>query len=195
MQIPTVPAFVTGDTSIAKLRQLSQCVSFVSSAQSYPVWHLYRTATFSLATANTWFTVPMTATAFDSDRIGTGGGVTIATQGYYACEACVPFQTQSSVNNAWAAFLFTAGTANPHYSSGTTIQFGLKSGRAIGSINMNETLSPSDFCPVVCFPGDTIVVQANGGLSPTVIDNNTNATAVAGRFVCQFTGRWVRIGS
>lgn len=195
MQIPTVPAFVTGDTSVAKLRQLSQCVSFVTSAQSYPVWHFYRAATFSLTTANTWFTVPMNMAAFDSDRVGTNGGATLGTQGYYVVEACVPFQTQSSANNAWAAFLWTAGPANPHFSSGTTNQFGLKSGRAIGSINMDETLSISDFCPVVCYPGDSIVVQANGGLSPTTIDTNTNATAVQGRFVCNFTGRWVRIGS
>jgi hypothetical protein len=195
MQIPTVPAFVDGDTSVTKLRQLSQCVSFVTNAQSYPVWHLYRTAPLTLTTANTWFTVPMTATAFDSDRVGSGSGATIVTQGYYVCEACVPFVTQSSANNAWAAFVWTAGTANPNYSSGTAIQFGLKSARVIAGVGADETLSLSDFCPVVCYPGDLIIVQANGGLTNTVVDFNNPVSAIAGRFVCQFTGRWVRVGS
>jgi hypothetical protein len=195
MQIPTVPAFVTGDTSVAKLRQLSQCVSFVSSAQSYPLWHLYRDTTFTLTTGGTWYTVPMNLAAFDSDRVGIAGGATIGTQGYYTCEACVPFQTIASATNAWAAFLWTAGTANPHYSSGTTIQFGLKSARTYAGINTNETLCPSDMCPVVCFPGDTIVVQANGGSSGMLVDLNSDLAATYGRFVCNFTGRWVRIGS
>jgi hypothetical protein len=195
MQIPTVPAFVNGDTSIAKMRQLSQCVSFVTSAQNYPVWHFYRNATFTVTSANTWTTVPMNIAAFDSDRTGAAGGVTIGTQGYYACEACVPFQTLASLNNAWAAFLWTAGAANPHYSSGTTIQFGLKSARTFAGTGTNDVLSPSDLCPVVCFPGDTIVVQANVGISNTVIDVDALLAATNGRFVCNFTGRWVRIGS
>jgi hypothetical protein len=137
----------------------------------------------------------MTQTAFDSDRVGSGGGATIGTQGYYVCEACVPFVSQSSANNGWASFLWTAGTANPHFSSGTTVQFGLKSGRTIAATGTDEVLSISDFCPVVCYPGDSIVVQAQGGLANTVVDANTNAGAVQGKFVCNFTGRWVRIGS
>lgn len=195
MQIPAVPAFVTGDTSVAKLRQLSQCVSFVTSAQSYPVWHFYRDATFTLTTANTTYTVPMNIAAFDSDRVGAAGGVTIGTQGYYVCEACVPFQTLAAANTVYAAFLWTAGTANPHYSSGTTIPFGLRSGRAFAGTGTNEVVCPSDICPVVCFPGDTIVVQATGGTNSTVVDMDTGNAATNGRFVCNFTGRWVRIGS
>lgn len=195
MLIPTVPTFVTGDTSVTKLRQLSQCVSFVTCAQNYPVWHLYRLSTFTLTTANTWYSIPWTATAFDSDRVGSTTGVTIVTQGYYTCEGCVPFVTQSSANNAWVAFLFTAGPSNPHYSSGSTIQFGLKSQRVIGATGADEVLSPSDMCPAVCYPGDTIVLQANGGLSNTVIDYNNPTSYTAGRFNCNFTGRWVRIGS
>lgn len=195
MQIPTVPTFVNGDTSITKLRQLSQCVSFVTNAQSYPVWHLYRHSTFSVTPANTWVTVPMTATAFDSDRVGTGSGVTIVTQGYYTCEACVPFVSQASVNNGWAAFLWTAGPANANFSAGTTVQFGLKAGRIIAATGSDEVLSPADMCPVVCYPGDTIVVQANVAINNTVIDVNNPTSAFAGRFTCNFTGRWVRVGS
>lgn len=195
MQIPTVPTFVNGDTSVTKLRQLSQCVSFVTCAQNYPVWHLYRLSSFTLTAANTWTTIPMTATAFDSDRVGSSVGATIVTQGYYTCEGCVPFVSQASANNGWAAFLFTAGPANPNFSSGSTIPFGLKSARIIGATGADEVLTPADMCPAVCYPGDTISLQANGGLTNTVVDFNNPSSAVAGRFNCNFTGRWVRIGS
>lgn len=195
MQIPTVPAFVTGDTSITKLRQLSQCVSFVSCAQNYPLWHFYRQSTYTLVTASQWYTIPMTATAFDSDRVGSTSGATIVTQGYYTCEGTVPFVSMSSANNGFAAFLWTAGAANPNYSTGTTIQFGLKSGRIITGTGANEVLSIADMCPAVCYPGDTIALQATGALANTVVDCNNPTSVVAGRFNCNFTGRWVRIGS
>ena len=195
MQIPVIPTFVDGDTSVAKLRQLSEAVSFVSNAEKFPMWHFYRTSTFTMATAGTWYTVPMNVTAFDSDRVGSNGTVTIVTQGYYSCEACLPFQTQTVVNNAVGSFLFTAGVSNPHYSSGTQIVFGLKYGRMIAGTGMDEAVTLDDLCPVVCFPGDTIAVQAQGGVANTVIDINNPVGATEGRFVPNFTGRWVRVGS
>lgn len=195
MQLPVIPSFTDGDYSMAKLRQLSQAVSFVSNAEKYPMWHFYRTSLLTMATANTWYTVPMDDIAFDSDRVNVGGKVTIVTPGYYACEACLPFQTQATSNNAIGSFLFTAGVANPHYASGTQITFGLQFGRSIDASGMDEVISLDDLCPVVCFPGDTIVVQAQGAIANTVIDVNNPTGATEGRFVPNFTGRWVRVGS
>lgn len=180
---------------MAKLRQLSEAVSFVSNAQRFPMWHFYSTSTFSMASANTWYTIPMDDIAFDSDRVNVGGTATIVTPGYYACEACLPFQTNTTSNNMIGAFLFTAGVANPHYSSGTQIIFGLQFGRSIAATGMDEALNLSDLCPVVCFPGDTIVVRAQSAIANTVIDVNSPAGATEGRFVPNFTGRWVRVGS
>ena len=195
MQIPTVPAFVTGDTSVAKLRQLSQCVSFVSNAQNYPVWHVYRNSLYGLTTANTWYTLAWPYVAFDSDRVAVYGGALIVTQGYYCCEACIPFQSQSSANNAQGQFLFTAGPSNPHYTSGTTIAFGYRFARIIGTAGTDEVMCLDDLCPAVCYPGDTLAVQAQGALANTNVDYNNPTGATAGRFVPNFTGRWVRIGS
>ncbi len=195
MMIPTVPNFVTGDTSMLKMRQLSQCVSFVSDASAFPVWHAYLAATQTLASAGTRYTVEWPYVAFDSDRVLSPAGVTVVTPGFYTCEACIPFQTQSNANFVTAQFQFTAGTYNPQFTAGATVDFGTKSGTAYAGTGDDEVLNLDDLCPVACYPGDSIAVRAWGSLSNTVIDANDPVSATGGRFVANFTGRWVRCGT
>lgn len=198
MQVPTVPTFVAGDISIAKIQQLSACVLWVSNAAYFPVWHLYKGPTTGQGvSATTWTSVVFSNTAYDSDGVSTGGGgssITIHTQGYYVVEACVPVQTLSTSFDFYAGFLWTAGDLNPHYAAGTTRQFGIRSGWSATGTGMDETLCPSDVVPVVCYPDDTIAVQIYSAVGCT-IDASTPASAVADRFTCNFTGRFVRTGS
>jgi hypothetical protein len=195
MLIPTVPAFVAGDISITKLQQLSQCVSFLTVASSFPVWHVYRASGTQSVPATTWTSISFPATAIDSDGMSSGSSaITVRTQGYYAMEACVPVKTQAAAFNMQVAILFTAGLANPHYTSGTTNRFGYRSGLSWTAINFDESVCVDDVCPVVCYPGDTLAVQLYASVA-VVTDANTCSSAVLGRFVTNFTGRWVRQGS
>lgn len=195
MQIPVVPAFITGDTSMQKMAQLSGCVTWVSCAGSYPVWHLYKTATQAFTGSYTLITFPKVA--FDSDRVAASGGglATIQTQGYYTTEACIPAVSQSTSFTFRAVFIWTAGPYNPHYTSGTTVDYGYRSAVAQGATGTDAVVCLDDLCPVVCYPGDTISVQLAGTASSATVDVNNPTSTVAGRFVPNFTGRWVRIGS
>lgn len=196
MLVPTVPTFVMGDASVTKLQQLSLCVTWLANAQASPMWHLYRTATASIG-ASTWTTIPMSYASLDTDGVWSGSvSVVINTQGYYATEACVPFQTTATATQCKASFLWTAGTNNAHYTSGTTLRYGLRSGFSVAATSADETLCPDDICPVVCYPGDTIVLQAYAGAAMTIDqDNGGGVNGVQARLVCNFTGHWIRTGS
>lgn len=197
MQIPTVPTFVAEDISVTKLQQLSNCVAFLTCANQFPIWHIYKppsntqTVTSGVATVVTY-----SATAIDTDRVSNGSGtITINTQGYYACEACVPMQTQTGAFAVQLCFTWTAGPGNPHYNSGTTKIFGPRSGWTIAAGAQDETICIDDLCPVVCYPADTIAVTITANGSPSTIDSNNVNGAVQGRMACNFTGRFVRTGS
>ncbi len=192
MLVPTVPAFTLGDSSVARLQQLSSCVSWLANSQASPMWHLYRNTTFSIG-ATSWTTIPMTYAALDTDRSWSGTGVSLNTQGYFVTEACVPFLTSSTAAECRASFLWTAGANNPHFSSGSTVRYGLSTGYSIGASGADETEACDDVCPVVCYPGDTIVVQAYASSAMTI--DTDIGTPLFSRVVCNFTGHWVRVGS
>lgn len=201
MLVPTVPSFSTGDSSLLKLQQLSQCVAFLSDAQYFPMWHLYsyqHGAVLNIA-ATTYTDLFMNSCAFDTDQvwdINNPARANIRTQGYYVVEACAPFVSQSSLYGVQLGFRWTAGPYNPHYSSGTTVQFGYRTGEVAvdSSGNTNEVLCADDMCPVVCFPGDIITVQAYASVACWV-DIGGPSSSIKGRFTCNFTGRWLRAGS
>src|SRR5262249_55602264 len=93
-----------------------------------------------------------------------------------------------------SGFLFTAGASNPHYSAGTNIQYGVRGCRSVAATSVNETVCPSDMCPVVCYPGDTLAWQVWVSSTAT-LDKDSNTSAVQSRFVPNYTGRWLRTGT
>lgn len=194
MQIPVSLSFGVNDTSVAKLQALSACVQFVSVYTSAPCWRYYRTATLSIP-ATTFTQIPFTAVAADSDGHWTSPGITtITTQGYYACEAMVPYEGTASTYVPQTIFQWTAGPSNPHYSSGTQQYFGGHSSGTFGAAGTDYCQCISDKCPVVCFPGDTIVVKTWCSVAAT-LNYESNANGTSGWFAPSFSGRWVRTGS
>lgn len=196
MQLPTIPSFSAGESSIAHLQQLGAAVRFATVAQYYPMWRYYRTSAQAVA-AGSWVTVQFNAILIDTDNLSSGGnfGALIQTQGYYTCEACLPFLEEASgTNNCQGSFLWTAGPSNPNYTAGTTNRFGGTAQSATSGTGTDFVYNMADICPVVCYPGDSIVVQAFLLLA-TSVNYLSNATATSGWFCPQFTGRWIRTGS
>lgn len=193
--LPIVPAFVAGDTSITKLQQLSQAVSFLVDCDVRPTWHMYQTTTTAI-TGSTWTTPGTKTIAYDDDgvAISTAMIATIVTQGYYAVEACLPIRTLAGAQSTDCAFLVTAGPNNPHHVNGTTTFFGQRGNNSFAGTGGDATGSISDICPWVLFPGDTVQPQAWISAAATM-DFNTNTTYLNGRFVTNFTGYWLRTGS
>jgi hypothetical protein len=196
MQLPTIPAFSTGESSMTHLQQLGAAVRFVTVAEAAPMWRLYRTATQSIASGS-WVTCQFNSALIDTDNLATGAndGVTIVTQGYYDCEACLPFtQENSGVNNCQGSFLWTAGPSNANFAAGTTRRFGGTAQSAATGTTTDYVYCMADICPVVCYPGDTIVVQAFL-LFTTSLNILSNTSNTSGWFCPQFSGRWIRTGS
>ena len=196
MLIPTIPSFTANETSVPHLQQLGQAAQFAAVASSYPMWRFYKTATGSL-TISTWNTITFAQIAVDTDGIyasGAGNYAQIATQGYYSTEAALTLQgTGSGTNNFQMKFLFTAGANNPNFSSGTAIGYG-GAGSAAFNTTADYSLCMADYCPAVCYPGDQISVQVFINVA-TSTDVLVNTGSIAGWFVPQFSGRWVREGS
>ena len=197
MIIPTVPTFTTGDTSITNLQSLAACAGFFSCISSptgsLPFFHCYRTTTQSIS-ASTWTSVGFPIVVADTDGMSNGTGVTVVTQGYYAIDACLPFTTLSSGFIALCRFLFTAGTHNPHFTSGTQVIFGGRGSFTIAAVGYDEVSSVTDITPMVCYPGDTLNAQVFSTVA-FVVDNVANATLIVGRYPPNFTGRWIRSGT
>jgi hypothetical protein len=195
MNIPTVPTFIQNESSIANLQSLSAAVAMVSVAADFPMWRFYKSVTQGL-TANTWNTLNMGTKAVDTDSVWTTPGfATIVTQGYYECEACVPFTGNSSAFVCQGVFLVTAGAHNAHYTSGTTVMFGgfaTNAAYSTGGIDAVSTMSGK--CPWVLYPGDTIQVQVNPSIASTTTAG-TNGSATSGLCTAQFSGKWISIGS
>lgn len=195
MLIPTIPTFSNGEYSIDHLQQLSNAVSLMTNGNLFPIWRFIKSATMS-PTAGSWQTIPYNTVEYDSDNVHnqTTGGVQINTQGYYYCESCTPVQNAASTQVITLSFLWTAGGSNPNYSSGTTNRFGGACGTASTTASTDYVYCQADMCPVVCYPGDSIVVQIYPTLA-CVTDTLSNSSATSGWFAPQFSGRWIRTGS
>ena len=195
MNIPTVPTFVTGETSLVNLQSLSAAVSMACVASSFPMWRYYKTATQSL-TANTWNQIAMGTSQVDTDGLWTTPGfVTIKTQGYYECESCIPFTGSATPFLCEGAFLVTAGANNTHHTVGATLYFGGFANWAKNSTaGIDAVYNMSGMCPWVLFPGDTISVQVYP-LAATTLTNGTNGSNTSGWFPAQFSGKWISVGS
>jgi hypothetical protein len=195
MILPTIPAFVTGETSLLHLQQLSSAIQFGTVASYYPVWRFYKNATQAVA-AGTLTTMAFGSIAVDTDTVWNANTAMIVTQGYYECEACVPFQANSSgVNDLQLSLQFTAGPNNPHLSAGTTQRFGGAAGGSPSTTSgVDMVLCCADICPVVCYPGDVISVVVYTYYASTT-SQMTNLSPTAGWFPPQFSGRWIRTGT
>lgn len=191
--LPTVPTFVDGDFSLANLQNLSYAVSFISDDDVRPLWHIYSEATQGIS-ANAWTAVNTSYVARDSDGVASSPGVTINTQGYYAVEACIPFEVSSSGAGVGACFQVIAGPNNPNHSPGATQMFGPRETGSPDEVAVWATLCPADICPWELYPGDQIVPMAYSTAALN-LGYNTNAGYREGRFVRQFTGLWIGTGA
>jgi hypothetical protein len=198
MKIPVVPSFPDGDTSIANLQALTDCVRFLTVSQFHPEWHFYLTAVFHVSGANVWDQIPFTDAnvALDTDQVGNAvntPAAVIRTPGYYSLTGCIPFQTGSTATNFWAGFQFVAGPYNATYSSGTTVNFGIRQGYSVATGGYDESVCCEDIAPY-CYAGDSLALICRASLSAGTVDANTESGAAAGRFVCNFTGKLIRLG-
>jgi hypothetical protein len=195
MQLPVIPAFTAGESSVAHLQQLSAAVQFGAVAQYYPMWRFWKGASQAIA-ANTLTLIQFGSIAVDTDGVWTvGGAATINTQGYYRCEMCLPAEAgTTSTNDLQLSFMFTAGPNNPHLSSGSTQRFGGAATSMTSVAGPDFVQCTADICPVVCYPGDSIGawIYSYYAVSTNVL---TNLAATAGWFPPQFTGMWIRTGT
>jgi hypothetical protein len=190
--LPTVPSFGANDTSLTNLQNLSYSVSFLINCGVRPLWHFIRTATFSMSAG---FNNPGYATViYDSDGVQTSGLAQIVTQGYYAVEGCSDLSTGSSGIAFDTRFLLTAGANNPHLTLGSTRVFGQRGGNSVATASTDTAVTLTDICPIVCYPGDTLQYDTYVN-SATSLNFNQNTSYIAGRFVANFTGYFVRTGT
>jgi len=198
--LPEILYFAQNDSSIANLNALAYAVQFLVDDDVRPVWHFYKDSASQSLTASIFATVTYNHNPIDSDGVyaATHNGVaTIQTQGYYAVEACVPFApgTFGSMAGLNVNFLFTAGSGNPHYPAGVTIQFGIRGSSPVTDATGDTVVCITDIVPVCCYPGDTIAVQAFSGLFNATINTNLNGSWESQRIVPNFTGYWVALGT
>jgi hypothetical protein len=191
--IPTVPAFVAGDTSITRLQQLSDAIAFLSDIDIRPMFKVYKTATAAI-TANTWTTLPGGTQDYDNDGFFSSGvsfTPVIQTAGYYGFEGCVPLLTGTTAIGQRASFLLTAGANNPNLAAGGTSRFGLRGGTSVSTTGNDTSQCCSDQATIPLYPGDTVAFQV---FTDTAVSTNFNANAsyISGRFVPYFTGFWLR---
>ena len=189
--LPTVPTFVANDTSVTKLAQLSQAVSFLIDCDTRPAWHFYRTTTFSLA--NGWNIPGYTVVAYDSDGVQSSGSAVIVTQGYYACEGCSDISNPSGIVMD-LSFQVTFGANNPHHTNGTTLVFGQRGGSWL-TPSADPAFTIGDICPAVLYPGDKVDFRTYVNATGQTLNKNVNAAFNEGRFVANFTGYFLRTGS
>ena len=128
--LPTVPSFTNGDTSILKLQQLAQAVSFLVDCDTggKPTGHIYKGVTQAL-TAGSWSSQNLNQNAWLNDPTYVNPGITIQTQGYYTCEGHIGALYPSANFAFYIRLLLTAGTNNP-LGNGVTVPFGERGGQA-----------------------------------------------------------------
>lgn len=193
--IPTVPTFNAGDTSLLKLQQLSQAVSFLADVTTKPAFHVYKTSTQSI-TLNTW-TIPSNTgctIAYDNDNCFGGTAkftATINTQGYWVFEGCGPWATTATGISARVSFVLTAGANNPNLAPAGTIRFANRGGLSTGTASTDTVLVSAAVSPIALYSGDTVAFQVWCDATTTLNINN-NASFISGRFVTNFTGHWLR---
>lgn len=197
--LPTVPTFTAGAPSIAQLSQLSQAVSFIANNDTRPSWMVFMFSGAQSLTSSVWNVVAFDHVADDSDGVSgsSTSNLTLATQGYYDLEACLQLEAAAATQNMYtAAFEFTAGGSNPHFTSGTTQYFGYVAGRMSSTAEAaaDNAVCLAGITPMVCYPGDKLNVSVFPSAAIT-LDFNQNTSYIQGRFATKFSGRWAREGT
>lgn len=194
MQLPTVPSFTNGETSVPHLQALSNAVAFLSTGGNVPSFRFIKSASATLS-GGSWQTVPYNTVVYDPDNMHNAatGGIQVNTQGYYRLEACLEVEPPAANDTLSITFLLTVGPNNLNYSSGTTFRFG-GNANAISSGSNDWSFCIADIVPIVLYPNDTILVQAFPG-GTTITDTLLNSGATTGWFAPQFSGRWLRTGT
>jgi hypothetical protein len=179
-------------------------VNFLATCNVRPTWHYYKSATQTLADTG-WQNIGSGSTVAVYDNDGTCQSssfvATIVTTGYYRVEACIAVEDTSVIEGMAAvmlirtAFLWTAGNSNPHYSPATGKRFGMRAGESSGITGIDTVFTPSEACPVVCYPGDTIVPQVYPSAGGVLEYNASGGSGFASRFTCNFTGHLIRTGT
>jgi hypothetical protein len=189
--LPTIPAFADNDSSLTNLQNLSYAVSFLSNADVQPYWHIYRAATTSL-TSSAWTGITMTTKAYDSDNAYDSPGVEIQTQGYYTYSACIDVEAVGATEGCVVAFKLTGGGNNPNLATGVTFSHGYR-GASTSTTTADNAYVITDISPFTLYPLD--LVQVEVWVSTTMTANfNQNTSYIQGRWVTNFTGRWLRSG-
>jgi hypothetical protein len=191
--IPTVPSFVTGDTSVTKLQQLSDAVAFLVDIDIRPIFRVYKTASSAL-TVGAWTKLPGGTLDIDNDNFfsaGIGFNPTIQTAGHYAFEACVPLLTGTTAIGQRISFLLTAGANNPNLGTGLTRRFGMRGGNSVSTTGNDTSTCTADHSPFALYPGDVVELQTYVDTAVSSSFNN-NVSYISGRFVPSFTGYWIR---
>jgi hypothetical protein len=192
--IPTVPTFVTGDTSLLKLQQLSYAVSFLTDQDVRPTWHFYKTTTQSIP-ASTWTAVTSGTVAYDNDGVYSNFSAQIVTTGYYVVEACLQIIDTATIFDFYTAFQIVAGANNPHHTSGTNSGFfGQRMSATSANTVTDNANCISDTCPWVLYPGDVVSPMIWVSAAATA-DHNTNNSYMQGRFATTFSGYLSRTGT
>lgn len=193
--LPTIPSFVNGDTSLIKLQQLAQAVSFLvdHDVGLHPTGHLYKTVTQSITATGAWQSQNINLTAWLSDPTYVSPGFTIQTQGYYSVEGHLGFESTSGANGYYARLLLTAGSNNP-LGNGVTVAFGERGGEAVQTASEDTDICCSALAPTCLYQGDQIAIQAFAATTVTTINKNQNTNYLSGRFVPNLTCTWIRTG-
>ncbi len=191
--LPVIPNFDEDDSSLSKLQDLVYAVAFLSDADITPVYHAYDSAVTNSITTGAWRSIPGGTIAYDSDNQGTISnnkyGVNIVTQGLYLFEGCADFATGSQISVAISFFL-TAGANNPHLAPASTKRFGLRETSSPGPASQDAVVTNSDYSPFPLYPGDQVILMCS--VSSTVNQVPlANTSYLQGRFVTNFTSRWV----
>lgn len=195
--LPTVPTFTAGAPTITQLNQLSYCAQFLAVDDMLPTWTLFRHSSTQSISANTWTKVAFDHVAADSDNVWSSPDAVIKTQGYYKLGASISFAANANTSDMYVgAFLFTAGSGNPHFTAGTTQYFGFRGNKLASTAQAAADNAVCLACPtqVVCYPLDKLAVVIFFNAAHTLSINN-NGSYIQGRFACTFTGQWLRTGT
>src|SRR3984885_6848946 len=193
--IPQPPVFTDGTApTLAQLQALAQSVSFLVDTDNRPIWHFYRTSANQGISADTWTQINTGSVAFDSDGVHDTYQALVGTPGYSAVESCLSIGLQSSATLFATCIGIIAGANNPNLTSGDYYLFGYRAGLTgtsgvAGSADAAYT--SCDITPWPLYPGDQVAPYAWANTTAT-IDYNNLQNYQLGRWVCNFTGYWIR---
>jgi hypothetical protein len=197
--IPAVPTFTQGDApSITSLNNLSYAVNFLATCNVRPTWHYYKAANQTIEGTGWQYIGGGSVTAvYDNDGTCQEADFVayIVTTGYYRVEACIAIEGSTSPLIFRTAFIWIAGNNNPHYAVNTSKLFGMRATRNSGSAGRDAVLTPSEACPVVCYPGDIIAPQVWPSATEILDYNASGGSGYESRFSCNFTGYLIRTGT